>query len=210
MSRRTENVPPSPSPKLNHQFSPLDAVQLLTQDHRKVELLFKELVTVPSTRQAEVAQDIFLELAIHASLEEELFYPALRSEGDLIEVDSLQEGETEINGANIVAQAETMDDNEEQAAAEGVEGGEETIEDVIDIAYEDHRAVKTLVAKLKILHPTNPEFLTGMEELKDLVMEHVAEEEEVLFADATLNLDTKTLGEQMQARKQDLMSSIAP
>ena len=49
-----------------------------------------------------------------------------------------------------------------------------------------------------------------MEELKDLVMEHVAEEEEVLFAEATLNLDTKTLGKQMQARKQDLVSSIAP
>ena len=128
----------------------------------------------------------------------------------MIEVDNLQQGETEINGASIVAPAGTMDGNEKQAAAGGVEGGEETIEDVIDIAYEDHRAVKTLLAKLKILHPTDPEFIAGMEELKDLVMEHVAEEEEVLFAEATLNLDTKTLGKQMQARKQDLVSSIAP
>ena len=128
MPRRTENVPPSPSPRFNHQFSPPDALQLLTQDHRKVELLFKELVTVTPARQAEVAQEIFLELAIHASLEEELFYPALRSEGDLIEVDNLQQGETEINGASIVAPAGTMDGNEKQAAAGGVEGGEETIE----------------------------------------------------------------------------------
>ncbi len=49
-----------------------------------------------------------------------------------------------------------------------------------------------------------------MEELKDPVVELVAEEEEVLSTEATLNLDTKRLGEQMQARKQDLMSSIAP
>lgn len=74
-------------------------------------------------------------------------------------------------------------------------------EDVIDIAYEDHRAVKTHVEKLKILHPTDPEFIAGMEELKDPVVELVAEEEEVLFTEATLNLDTKRLGEQMQARK---------
>jgi hemerythrin superfamily protein len=59
-----------------------DAVGLLKAQHREVERLFKEVLDsedVP-TRRA-LLQDITSALAMHTKIEEELFYPAVRSLG---------------------------------------------------------------------------------------------------------------------------------
>ena len=40
-------------------------------------------------------------------------------------------------------------------------------------------------------------------------MEHIAEEEEVLFAEARLRLDTQMIGRQMQERKQELVAPLS-
>ena len=48
-----------------------DFVTLLTEDHRRVEELFKQF---DETGDADVAQQIFLELTIHATVEEECVY----------------------------------------------------------------------------------------------------------------------------------------
>ena len=48
-----------------------DFVTLLTEDHRKVEQLFKQF---DETGDPEVAKQIFLELSVHAMIEEELVY----------------------------------------------------------------------------------------------------------------------------------------
>ena len=57
---------------------PQDAITLLDADHERVELLFRDYQSAgaDSARKTDLAQIICLELAVHASLEEELFYPA--------------------------------------------------------------------------------------------------------------------------------------
>ena len=51
-----------------------DAIQLLNQDHRKVEALFAEF---ERTQSWQVCQQICQELDIHTQLEEEIVYPSL-------------------------------------------------------------------------------------------------------------------------------------
>ncbi len=48
-----------------------DFVTLLTEDHRKVEQLFKQF---DETGDPEVAKQIFLELSVHSIIEEEMIY----------------------------------------------------------------------------------------------------------------------------------------
>jgi hemerythrin superfamily protein len=57
-----------------------DACTLLDDDHRKVERLFAEYQSAGNdqTRKSRLAQTICLELTVHATIEEEIFYPALR------------------------------------------------------------------------------------------------------------------------------------
>ncbi len=56
-----------------------DAIQLLTGDHRAVEELFEQFEKANSdSDKEELARRICTELKVHALLEEEIFYPALR------------------------------------------------------------------------------------------------------------------------------------
>jgi hemerythrin-like domain-containing protein len=62
----------------------MDAIALLTRDHREVELLFKQFERL--TERAEKSKKKLVlrmvrELAIHAAIEEMLFYPAVRTAG---------------------------------------------------------------------------------------------------------------------------------
>ena len=61
----------------------MDAVSMLREDHRKVKQLFEqfELATDAASKK-EIAQTALKELKVHAALEEELFYPAVRREID--------------------------------------------------------------------------------------------------------------------------------
>jgi hemerythrin superfamily protein len=56
-----------------------DFVALLTEDHRRVEQLFKQF---DETGDADVAQQIFLELTVHATVEEECVYGLYSSKVD--------------------------------------------------------------------------------------------------------------------------------
>jgi Hemerythrin HHE cation binding domain len=55
----------------------MDAVALLKADHRKVEALFEkfEQTDDPETKRS-LATEICTELTVHATIEEEIFYPA--------------------------------------------------------------------------------------------------------------------------------------
>jgi hemerythrin superfamily protein len=55
-----------------------DAIDLLARDHRIVTELFKEFAKEKGPSQLELVQDICTKLTIHAAIEEELFYPAVR------------------------------------------------------------------------------------------------------------------------------------
>lgn len=77
-----------------------DATHILTSDHRKVEDLFAkyENASGKSTKQ-DLAQQICRELKIHAMIEEEIFYPALKGK---IDDDLLKEAYVEHDGAKVL------------------------------------------------------------------------------------------------------------
>ncbi|TFW35157.1 hemerythrin domain-containing protein [Massilia horti] len=59
-----------------------DAIAVLTTDHERIKLLFREFARLdpvtPAMTQMELVREIWTELTIHAAVEEELFYPAVR------------------------------------------------------------------------------------------------------------------------------------
>jgi hemerythrin superfamily protein len=80
------------------QFS--DAIALLKADHRTVEALFEQFEKArDATRKKEIAHKICLELKIHTTIEEEIFYPAFRGK---IEDGTLDEAYVEHDGAKLL------------------------------------------------------------------------------------------------------------
>jgi len=78
----------------------VDAVALLKADHRTVEELFDKFEGArKAERKAEIAHKICMELTIHAMIEEEIFYPAVRGK---VEDDLLDEGYVEHDGAKVL------------------------------------------------------------------------------------------------------------
>lgn len=66
---------------------PLDAIQLLTSDHDAVKKLFTSYTKLAESggsaeEKAAIAADICMELTVHAQVEEEIFYPAVREAVD--------------------------------------------------------------------------------------------------------------------------------
>ena len=78
----------------------LDAIKLLSADHREVEALFEkfEKASRDGTKE-KIAKQICTELKIHAQIEEEVFYPALRGK---IDDDLLNEAYVEHDGAKLL------------------------------------------------------------------------------------------------------------
>ena len=87
-----------------------DACGLLDADHRNVKKMFKEYEELTQSRarsatqkKKELAQQICMELTVHAQIEEEIFYPALREA--IKDTDLLDEAEVEHQSAkDLIAQ----------------------------------------------------------------------------------------------------------
>ena len=77
-----------------------DAIALLKQDHRTVEDLFEqfEKATGDGKKQS-LAQEICLDLSVHAQIEEEIFYPACEGK---VDEDLLKESYVEHDGAKVL------------------------------------------------------------------------------------------------------------
>lgn len=75
-----------------------DAIALLKADHREVEKLFAAFASARSAdRQQQIAERICEELKVHATIEEEIFYPAFLDATD--DTDLHHEAEIEHAGA---------------------------------------------------------------------------------------------------------------
>jgi hemerythrin superfamily protein len=76
-----------------------DAIDLLKQDHRRVEALFKEFEKAHESEEQSAADEIIetacSELQIHDKLETEIFYPAVQEQAGEDEEDLLDEAEVE-------------------------------------------------------------------------------------------------------------------
>ena len=76
-----------------------DAIALLKADHREVEALFEKFESASSSGKQAIAEKICNELKIHATIEEEIFYPALEAK---IEQSTLSEAYVEHDGAKVL------------------------------------------------------------------------------------------------------------
>ncbi len=142
-----------------------DAIALLKADHRKVEELFEKYENAKG-KKADIAQQICLELTVHATIEEEIFYPACK---------------------------------------EAVE------DDKLDEAYVEHDGAKQLIAEISAGTPADEFYDAKVKVLSEEIKHHVKEEEmrDGIFAQAKASeLDLDALGEQMAARKEELMAQF--
>src|SRR3954447_12051586 len=77
-----------------------DAIALLKQDHRTVEDLFAKFEKASGDgRKQKLAEEICLELSVHAQIEEEIFYPACEGK---VDEDLLKESYVEHDGAKVL------------------------------------------------------------------------------------------------------------
>jgi hemerythrin superfamily protein len=184
-----------------------DAVQMLKADHRMVKELFEQYHSASANEKIHIAGRLFTELTLHASLEEELFYPAVESKFE--PADAL-ESPAEGNGLDMLEEEEEIQDLE----AEGIDGmelqaDEEKGDEIIAQAYEDHQMVKEFIEQLKTLDPQGSDYQEVFTELENAVLEHITDEEDVIFPVAASQLDIKKLGAAMQQRRDDMSSSAA-
>lgn len=87
---------------------PADAIKLLKDDHREVKTWFKEYEKLEDDAEKEaLARKICMALSVHAKIEEEIFYPALRKNID--DEDLLDEAEVEHASAKqLIGEIESM------------------------------------------------------------------------------------------------------
>lgn len=83
---------------------PVDAAEMLRQDHRKVKELFREFSELGDRAiksKQRLAEQIFHELEVHTRLEEEIFYPKAREAQAELE-DVVAEGYEEHHVADVL------------------------------------------------------------------------------------------------------------
>ncbi|MFM5916142.1 MAG: hemerythrin domain-containing protein [Novosphingobium sp.] len=76
-----------------------DAIGLLKADHREVEALFEKFESARDGSKQGIAEQICNALKIHATIEEEIFYPALQ---DKIEASTTNEAYVEHDAAKVL------------------------------------------------------------------------------------------------------------
>jgi hemerythrin superfamily protein len=149
----------------------VDAVQLLTAEHKEVNALFKEYQKLVDQEKSDeeketLARQICLMLTVHATTEEEIFYPAAR---------------------------EAIED-----------------EDLLDEAEVEHGSAKELIAQIEAATPSEPLYDAKVKVLGEYIEHHVKEEEGELFPKVKkTKVDLVKLGQQIAARKEELMPEMA-
>ena len=84
----------------------MDAIALLKNDHRTVEGLFERFEkTNAKTAKEKIAKQVCLELMVHATIEEEIFYPAVKG---VVDDELYEEALVEHDGAKVLI-AEILD-----------------------------------------------------------------------------------------------------
>ena len=103
MTRNTTSKSSSKSTKTSHRGSAKastnDAIQILSEDHKKVKEMFEEFESLREEAELDeeaiqmLVETACAELTLHAQVEEEIFYPAARDAID--DMDLLDEAEVE-------------------------------------------------------------------------------------------------------------------
>jgi hemerythrin superfamily protein len=96
----------------------MNAVQMLKDDHKQVKALFREYEQAGDrahkTKQR-IAEKVFKDLEVHTALEEEIFYPAVRSRADAEGQELVAEGIEEHHVVDVlIAELKALNPEDEQ------------------------------------------------------------------------------------------------
>ena len=113
----TASRKPAPKPSSSTTARGPDAITLLKADHKEVKALFKAYDKLAKSdgsddEKKSIADQICTALTVHATAEEELFYPAAREvlpEQDLVEEATVEHA----SAKDLIAQIEGMDPSAE-------------------------------------------------------------------------------------------------
>lgn len=145
----------------------MDAVKLLTDDHRRVEELIRQFQSLQErAARVKVIQEISRELHLHTQEEESIFYPAYR---------------------------EATKDQE-----------------MVQHSLKEHQAVKDLLASFTD-EVQDDQLVAKVQKLKQLLADHIEEEEKTMFPKARQQLDEAELtrlGDRMQQAKAQFMEKM--
>jgi hemerythrin superfamily protein len=150
-----------------------DACDLLDADHKAVRKLFKEYEELTGSKargaaqkKKDLAQQICHELTVHAQIEEEIFYPAVR--------EAIKE------------------------------------KDLLAEAAVEHQTAKDLISQIEGMAMGEPDemFDAKVKVLGEYIEHHIKEEKGQIFvkARAARKLDLVSMREELEARKEELMS----
>jgi hemerythrin superfamily protein len=150
-----------------------DACDLLDADHKAVKKLFKEYEELTGSKargaaqkKKDLAQQICHELTVHAQIEEEIFYPAVR--------EAIKE------------------------------------KDLLAEAAVEHQTAKDLISQIEGMAMGEPDemFDAKVKVLGEYIEHHIKEEKGQIFvkARAARKLDLVAMREELEARKEELMS----
>jgi hemerythrin-like domain-containing protein len=151
-----------------------DACDLLDADHRNVKKMFNEYEELTESRsrnstqkKMDLARQICIELTVHAQIEEEIFYPAVR------------------------------------AAIKDT--------DLLDEAMVEHQSAKELIAQIEAGAEADDMFDAKVKVLGEYVDHHIKEEKNEIFprARAARKLDLMAMRDELEARKEKLMSEVS-
>lgn len=135
---------------ISNTTSQVDAVALLTHDHKEVQKLFKDYEALGDrahASKAKLAQRICAELKVHTHLEEEIFYPAARKA--IRDAALMDEADIEHAAAKeLIAQIEAMKPDESHYDARVKVLGEEIDHHVKE--EQDEMFVKVKKTKLDL------------------------------------------------------------
>lgn len=140
-----------------------EATALLRADHKHVSDLFEQYESARTvTRKKALVAEICQELTVHAQIEEEIFYPAVKK---------------------------ALKDKE-----------------LIPEATVEHATLKDLIAQVEGVEPDGEMFDAKVKVMSEYVKHHVKEEQNEIFPKAKASkLDLVELGNQLAARKAELM-----
>lgn len=148
---------------------PKDALALLTADHNEARAMFKQYQDLGDRAYAtkkKLATDVCNALTVHAQIEEEIFYPALRTQG-------------------------------------------KEFQDLLDEAEVEHAGAKELIAQIEGMDPEDDLYDAKVKVLGEQIDHHATEEEDEMFPKCRkTKLDLVALGEELLARKEELMASL--
>jgi hemerythrin superfamily protein len=146
-----------------------DAITLLKADHDEVKQAFKKFEKMDHEDTAameELVGHVCEALKAHTTVEEEIFYPAVRA---------------------------AIDDD-----------------DLMNEAQVEHNSARELIELLEGMDASDPMYPATFTVLGEYVLHHAKEEEEEMFPSARkAKVDLEELGEQIQARKEELTEAEA-